>query len=82
MLSKLHHFVNKDILLSVNYAIFHLDLAYVSFVWGQDKFSISRTTLLQKRAVRIIHSDHFQIIFHGCNVLNMSPRNMKSLTCK
>ena len=56
MLSKLRHFVNKDILLSAYYAIFHIHLAYLCLVWGQAKFSLNRITLLQKRAIRILHS--------------------------
>ena len=56
MLSKLRHFVNKDILLSVYYGIFHSHLVYLCLVWGQAKFSLNRTTLLQKRAIRILHS--------------------------
>ena len=32
MLSKLRHFVNKDILFSVYYGIFHLHLAYLCLV--------------------------------------------------
>ena len=47
MLSKLRHSVNKDILLSVYYGIFHSH---------QAKFSLNRITLLQKRAIRILHS--------------------------
>ena len=42
MLSKLWHFVNKDIFLSVYYAIFHLHLAYLCLVWGQVKYSFNR----------------------------------------
>ena len=38
MLSKLWHFVNKDILLSVCYAIFHSNLAYLCLVWGKLNF--------------------------------------------
>ena len=56
MLSKLRHFVNKDILLSVHYGIFHSHLAYLCLVWGQAKFSLNRITLLQKRATWILHS--------------------------
>ena len=56
MLSKLRHFVNKDILLSVYYGIFHLHLAYLCLVWRQAKFSLNRITLLLKRAIRILHS--------------------------
>ena len=55
MLSKLRHFVNKDILLSAHYGIFHSHLAYLCLVWGQAKFSLNRITLLQKRAIRILH---------------------------
>ena len=56
MLSKLRHFVNKDILLSVYYGIFHSHLAYLCLVWGQAKFSLNRITLLQKRTITILHS--------------------------
>ena len=56
MLSKLRHFVNKDILLSVYYGIFHSHLAYLCLVWRQAKFYLSRIILLPKRAIRILHS--------------------------
>ena len=73
MLSKLRHFVNKDILLSVYYGIFHSHLAYLCLVWGQAKFSLNRITLLQKRAIRILHSaayrDHTSPLFHRSKVL-------------
>ena len=73
MLSKLSHFVNKDILLSVYYGIFHSHLAYLCLVWGQAKFSLNRITLLQKRAIRILHSaayrDHTSPLFHRSKVL-------------
>ena len=44
MLSKLRHFVNKDILVSVYYGIFHSYLAYLCLVWDQAKFSLNRIT--------------------------------------
>ena len=73
MLSKLWHFVNKDILLSVYYGIFHSHVAYLCLVWGQAKFSLNRITLLQKRAIRILHSaayrDHTSPLFHISKVL-------------
>ena len=73
MLSKLRHFVNKDILLSVYYGIFHSHLAYLCLVWGQAKFSLNRITLLQKRAIRISYSaayrDHTSPLFHRYKVL-------------
>ena len=67
MLSKLRHFVNKDILLSVYYTIFHSHLSYLCLVCSQAKFSINRITLLQKRAIKILHSaaygDHTCLLF-------------------
>ena len=73
MLSKFRHFVNKDILLSVYYGIFHSHLAYLCLVWGQAKFSLNRITLLQKRAIKILHSaayrDHTSPLFHRSKVL-------------
>ena len=73
MLSKLRHFLNKDILLSVYYGIVHSHLANLCLVWGQAKFSLNRITLLQKRAIRILHSaayrDHTSPLFHRYKVL-------------
>ena len=72
-LSKLRYFVNKNILLSVYYGIFHPHLTYLSLVWGQTKFSLNRITLLQKGAIRILHSaayrDHTCPLFHRYKVL-------------
>ena len=73
MLSKLRHYVNKYILLSVYYGIFHSHLAYLCLVWGQVKCSLNRITFLQKRAIRILHSaayrDHTCPLFHRYKVL-------------
>ena len=73
MLSKLRHFVNKDILLSVYYGIFHSHLANLCLVWCQAKFSLNRITLPQKRAIRVLHSaayrDHTSPLFHRYKVL-------------
>ena len=65
MLSKLRHFVNKDIVLAY--------LAYFCLFWGQAKFSLNRITLLQKRAIRILHSaafkrGHNSPLFHRYNL--------------
>ena len=73
MLSKLWNYVNKDILLSVYYGIFHSHLACLCIVWGQVKFSLNRITLIQKRAIRRLHSaaygDHTCPLFHRYKVL-------------
>ena len=76
MLSKLQHYVNKDILLLVYYGISHSHLAYLFLIWGQVKFFLNRITLLQKRAIRILHSaayrDHICPLFHRYKVLKLS----------
>ena len=73
MLSKLRHYVNKDILLSVYYGIFRSHLAYLCLVWGQVKLPLNRITLLQKRVIRILHSaayrDHTCPLFCRYKVL-------------
>ena len=73
MLSKLQHFANKDVLLSVYYSIFHSHLAYLCLVCGQAKCSFNRITLLQMRAIRILHSaayrDHTSPLFHRYKAL-------------
>ena len=137
MLSKLRHYVNKDILLSVYYGIFHSHLAYTcplfhrsevlkfvdlvslencifvnkcfnnkAFSLFSNNFKLTpsshsyctrsvRNGLIFKRLYNtirygnksIINSavstwNHFQTIFHGHNLLNMSPKKMKSLISK
>ena len=73
MLSKLRHFVNKNILLSVYHVIFHSHLVYLCLVWGQAKFPLNRITLPQKRDIRILHSaahrDHTSSLLHRYKVL-------------
>ena len=68
MLSKLQRFVNKDILRLVYYVIFRSHLTDLCLVWAQAKFSWNRITLLQKRAIRMLHSasfrDHSFPLFH------------------
>ena len=55
----------------LNYFSLTFSLPYL--VWGQAKFSLYRITLLQKRAIRILHSaayrDHTCPLFHRYKVL-------------
>ena len=73
MLSKLWHFVNKDILQVLYCAIFQSHLSYLCLVWGQAKFSLNRIALLQKTAIRILHFAAFRHctcpLFHWYKVL-------------
>ena len=72
--AKFQHFVNKDIRLSLYYAIFHSHLAYLCLVLGQAKFYLSRIFLLQKRAIKILRSaayrDHTCPLFHSTKFKN------------
>ena len=75
MLTKLRQFVNKDILLLVYYGIFHSHIAYLCLIWGQTKFLLNGITLLQNRAIRILHSaayrDHTSPLFHRYKILKI-----------
>ena len=55
------------------YGSFHSHLAYLCLVWSQAKFSLNKITLLQKRAIRILHSaayrDHTSPLFHRSKIL-------------
>ena len=68
MLSNIRYFVDKKILLSVYFAIFHSHLTYASQVCGQNSNSIKRITTLQKKALRIIsfekYNAHTNPLFH------------------
>ena len=59
-------------LIKGNAMLSKLSLAYLCLVWGQAKFSLNRITLLQKRAIRILHSaayrDHTSPLFHRSKV--------------
>ena len=54
ILSKLRYYVNKEILRTSDFAIFHSCLTYVITVWGQTKIPPKHITLLQKKALRIM----------------------------
>ena len=73
VLSKLRHYVNKEILRTIYFAIFHSYLTYVTTVWGQTRIPQKRVTLLQKKALRIMNfapfNCHSSSYFHDYNIL-------------
>ena len=75
MLSELWHFVSNQILSSVYYTIFHSNLFFIYLVWGQAKYSLSRTNLLQKRTIRILdfalYRDHTCPLFRRDKVVKL-----------
>ena len=54
MLFKVREFVNTKILKSVYYAIFDCHLNYPNTVWDQNRNSMNRLIILQKKALRIM----------------------------
>ena len=55
ILAKLRHYLPKDLLVSVYYALFYSHLNYCTQIWGQTVSNfISRITNLQDRAIRIM----------------------------
>ena len=54
-LAKLRHYVPKDVLILVYYAIFHSHLQYCNQIWGQpNTLAINRISILQNRAIRLM----------------------------
>ena len=69
MLYKLREYVNTRVLKSIYHAIFDCHLNHANTVWGQNKYSLNRFFLLQKRKpsellvlnVEILIQTHFSI---------------------
>ena len=56
MLSKVHHFVEKETLRSINFGIFSSNITYGCQVWGQIKTkAFNRLESLQNKAIKVIH---------------------------
>lgn len=59
ILSKLRHYVTRNTLRQVYFALFHSHLSYCCQIWGQATSSLVNTILtLQKQALRIITFSH------------------------
>ena len=52
MLFKVREFVNIKILKSIYYAIFDIHLNYTNLVWGQNRYSMNRIIILQKKPLQ------------------------------
>ena len=77
MLAKIRHFVPKDTLRTIYYAIFSSLLTYGCQVWGQfnNKY-IGRIERLQNKAIKIINfannNDSVTPLYHQSNILKLS----------
>ena len=54
MLFKVREFVNTKILKSIYYAIFDCHLNYANTVWGQNRNSVNRLIILQRKSLHIM----------------------------
>ena len=63
-LSKLRYYVNKEILRTIYFALFHSYLTYVTIVWGQTRIPKKHTTVLQKKALRIMSFAPLILLHH------------------
>ena len=66
MLFKVREFVNTKILKSIYYAIFDCHLNYANTVWGQNRNSMNRLIILQKKlfVLRALNAEMLiQILF-------------------
>ena len=75
ILSKLRHFLPRNSLITVYYALFQSHISYANQVWGQKIAPSSRIFKLQKAAVRILSfSDfnaHSKPLFESLNLLTI-----------
>ena len=76
ILSKLRHFVPRDLLLQIYYSIIFPFFTYGIIIWGNNyKTTLNPLVTLQKKAVRIITFSHFQShtspIFKKLNLLKL-----------
>ena len=56
LLAKVRHYVSKETLNNIYYALFHSHLQYAAIVWGQGKSQLAtKIQTLQNKALRIIH---------------------------
>ena len=73
ILSKLRYYVNKEILRTIYFAIFHSYLTCVMKVWGQTRIPQKCITVLQKKALRIMNfapfKSHSSSDFDDYNIL-------------
>ena len=77
ILAKLRHFLPREVLISVYYALFYSHLNYCTQIWGQPVSNfISRITNLQNRAVRIMSFADYHApvdpLYHDLKLLKFS----------
>ena len=84
ILSKLRYYVNKEILRTIYFAIFHSYLIYVTTVWVQTRILLKSRAVLQKKALRIMSfapfNSYSSSYFHDYNILKFCDKiNIEAL---
>ena len=73
ILSKLRYYVNKAALRTVYFAIFHSYINYAPIAWENTNYPQQRISLLQKKALRIMHfaqfNSHTSPLFYNNDIL-------------
>ena len=78
MLYKVREFVKTRVLKLIYHAIFDCHLNYVNGVWGQNKNSLNRLFLLQKKGLRIISLEsgnvHSNSLFYRHEIVKLHDK--------
>ena len=73
ILSKIGNYVTKGTLRTVYFVIFHSYINYAPVAWGNMNYLQQRISLLQKKALRIMHfvqfNSHTSPLFYNSNIL-------------
>ena len=78
MISKVRHFVDKQTLKSIYFAIFESHLYYSCLVWAQNFLSVKRLYILQKKALRLMYfqkrNTHTSSLFSDSKILKFPDK--------
>ena len=70
------HYVPKELLLQIYYGQFYSHLTYGCQLWGQNENRINQTSVLQRKAVRLMTFSHYQAhtnpLFNTLKVLKLT----------
>ena len=78
LLYTIRNFVNRHILRTIYFAIFDTHINDANLIWGQNPNVVSRTVILQKKAIRIMNfqsrDSHSSPLFKSNNNLKLEDK--------
>ena len=78
LLYTIRNCVNKHILRTIYFSIFHSHISYANLIWGQNLGAVSRIVILQKKALRIMNfqsrDSHSSLIFKSNHILKLEDK--------